>query len=57
MQISFPQAKKLFLSKVHQYVKDRHLDAKYACAFLFSITESKPLELEEVYVIDLIGLK
>ncbi|KAJ4704111.1 sister chromatid cohesion protein PDS5-like A-like [Melia azedarach] len=46
-EISFPQAKKLFLSKVHQYVKDRHLDAKYACAFLFSITESKPLELEE----------
>ncbi|XP_031270403.1 sister chromatid cohesion protein PDS5 homolog A-like [Pistacia vera] len=46
-EISFLQAKKLFLSKVHQYVKDRLLDAKYACAFLFSITESKPLDFEE----------
>ncbi|XP_044461448.1 sister chromatid cohesion protein PDS5 homolog A isoform X2 [Mangifera indica] len=46
-EISFPQAKKLFLSKVHQYVKDRLLDAKYASAFLFSITESKPLDFEE----------
>lgn len=46
-EISFPQAKKLFLSKVHQYVKDRLLDAKYACAFLFSITESKSPEFEE----------
>lgn len=46
-EISFPQAKKLFLSKVHQYVKDRLLDAKYACAFSFSITESKSPEFEE----------
>lgn len=46
-EISFPQAKKLFLSKVHQYVKDRLLDAKYACAFLFGITESKSPEFEE----------
>lgn len=46
-EISFPQAKKLFLSKVHQYIKDRLLDAKYACAFLFGITESKSPEFEE----------
>ncbi|KAG6695602.1 hypothetical protein I3843_09G106700 [Carya illinoinensis] len=46
-EISFPQAKKLFLGKVHQYIKDRHLDAKYACAFLFNIIGSKPPELEE----------
>ncbi|KAL9455540.1 hypothetical protein AB3S75_004875 [Citrus x aurantiifolia] len=46
-EISFPQAKKLFLSKVHQYVKDRLLDAKYACAFLFGISESKSPEFEE----------
>ncbi|XP_044496291.1 sister chromatid cohesion protein PDS5 homolog A-like [Mangifera indica] len=46
-EISFPQAKKLFLSKVHQYIKDRLLDAKYASAFLFGITESKPLDFEE----------
>ncbi|GMY36602.1 sister chromatid cohesion protein PDS5 homolog A isoform X4 [Fagus crenata] len=46
-EISFPQAKKLFLGKVHQYIKDRHLDAKYACAFLFNIIGSKQLEFEE----------
>ncbi|XP_007026378.2 PREDICTED: sister chromatid cohesion protein PDS5 homolog A isoform X2 [Theobroma cacao] len=46
-EISFPQARKLFLSKVHQYIKDRLLDAKYACAFLFSITGSKLLECDE----------
>ncbi|XVF75159.1 hypothetical protein PTKIN_Ptkin13bG0164900 [Pterospermum kingtungense] len=46
-EISFPQAKKLFLSKVHQYIKDRLLDAKYACAFLFNIPGSKPLQSEE----------
>ncbi|XP_022716254.1 sister chromatid cohesion protein PDS5 homolog A-like isoform X2 [Durio zibethinus] len=47
LEISFPQARKLFLSKVHQYIKDRLLDAKYACAFLFSITESKLLHCDE----------
>ncbi|KAI9161603.1 hypothetical protein LWI28_018987 [Acer negundo] len=46
-EISFPQAKKLFLSKVHQYTKDRLLDAKYASALLFSITEANPLDFEE----------
>ncbi|XVE87621.1 hypothetical protein DITRI_Ditri19aG0002600 [Diplodiscus trichospermus] len=44
---SFPQAKKLFLSKVHQYIKDRLLDAKYACAFFFNIPGSKPLQSDE----------
>ncbi|KAL5769361.1 hypothetical protein ACOSQ2_016144 [Xanthoceras sorbifolium] len=46
-EIPFPQAKKLFLSKVHQYTKDRLLDAKYASAFLYSITEANPLDFEE----------
>ncbi|XP_022723521.1 sister chromatid cohesion protein PDS5 homolog A isoform X3 [Durio zibethinus] len=46
-EISFPQAKKIFLSKVHQYIRDRLLDAKYACAFLFNIPGSKPLEFDE----------
>ncbi|XP_004507589.1 sister chromatid cohesion protein PDS5 homolog A-like [Cicer arietinum] len=46
-EISFPQAKKVFLSKVHQYVKDRLLDTKYACAFLFNIFGSKPHEFAE----------
>ncbi|KAK7303437.1 hypothetical protein RJT34_14343 [Clitoria ternatea] len=40
-EISFPQAKKIFLSKVHQYIKDGLLDAKYACAFIFNIFGSK----------------
>ncbi|KAF2306079.1 hypothetical protein GH714_011216 [Hevea brasiliensis] len=46
-EITFPQARKLFLSKVHQYVKDRLLDVKYACAFLLNITGLKPLDFEE----------
>ncbi|XP_027339072.1 sister chromatid cohesion protein PDS5 homolog A-A [Abrus precatorius] len=46
-EISFPQAKKVFLSKVHQYIKDHLLDAKYACAFIFNIFGSKPEEFAE----------
>ncbi|XP_022142523.1 sister chromatid cohesion protein PDS5 homolog A isoform X2 [Momordica charantia] len=46
-EITFPQARKAFLSKVHQYIKDRMLDAKYACAFLFNITGSNPSEFDE----------
>ncbi|KAI4298831.1 hypothetical protein L6164_032348 [Bauhinia variegata] len=46
-EISFPQARKIFLSKVHQYIKDRLLDAKYACAFLFNMFGSKPDEYLE----------
>ncbi|KAE9591537.1 hypothetical protein Lalb_Chr20g0119541 [Lupinus albus] len=43
-EISFPQAKKVFLSKVHQYITEHLLDTKYACAFVFNIFESKPEE-------------
>ncbi|KAF3451892.1 hypothetical protein FNV43_RR07988 [Rhamnella rubrinervis] len=46
-EISFPEAKRLFLSKAHQHIKDRHLDAKYACAFLFNIFGSKSSEFQE----------
>ncbi|PON57633.1 Coatomer beta subunit [Parasponia andersonii] len=46
-EISFPEAKRLFLSKVHQYIKDRILDGKYACAFLLNIFGSKPSEFQE----------
>ncbi|XP_011002359.1 PREDICTED: sister chromatid cohesion protein PDS5 homolog A-B-like isoform X2 [Populus euphratica] len=46
-EIAFPQARKLFLGKVHQYIKDRVLDAKYACAFLFNTTGSKSLDFDE----------
>ncbi|XP_019419050.1 PREDICTED: sister chromatid cohesion protein PDS5 homolog A-A-like isoform X3 [Lupinus angustifolius] len=47
LEISFPQAKKVFLSKVHQYIKEHLLDFKYACAFVFNIFESKPEEFAE----------
>ncbi|KAG7536034.1 Armadillo-type fold [Arabidopsis suecica] len=46
-EIPFPTAKKIFLGKVHQYVKDRVLETKYACSFLFDITGSNVLASEE----------
>ncbi|MED6121428.1 hypothetical protein PIB30_030020 [Stylosanthes scabra] len=46
-EISFHQARKIFLSKIHQYIKEHLLDAKYACAFLFNIFRSKPEEFVE----------
>ncbi|KAM1033682.1 hypothetical protein FF1_037151 [Malus domestica] len=46
-EISFPQAKKIFLNKVHQYIKDRLLDGKYACAFFFNTSGSKSVEFQE----------
>ncbi|XP_059624884.1 sister chromatid cohesion protein PDS5 homolog A isoform X2 [Cornus florida] len=46
-EISFPQAKRLFLNKVHQYAKDRLLDPKYACAFLLDMIESQQPNFEE----------
>ncbi|KAM1124110.1 sister chromatid cohesion protein PDS5 homolog A [Malus sylvestris] len=46
-EISFPQAKKIFLDKVHQYIKDRLLDGKYACAFFFNTSGSKSAEFQE----------
>ncbi|XP_010441422.1 PREDICTED: sister chromatid cohesion protein PDS5 homolog A isoform X6 [Camelina sativa] len=46
-EIPFPTAKKIFLGKIHQYVKDRVLETKYACSFLFDITGSNVLESEE----------
>lgn len=38
---------KLILNKIHQYVKDRALDPKYACAFLLDNT-SQQADIEEV---------
>ncbi|KAI3456589.1 hypothetical protein Pfo_013252 [Paulownia fortunei] len=43
---NFPEVKKLLLNKIHQYVKDRILDPKYACAFLLDIS-SQLSDLEE----------
>ncbi|KAF6145104.1 hypothetical protein GIB67_013455 [Kingdonia uniflora] len=41
------QVKKLFLGKVRQYIKDRLLDPKYACAILLSINGSELPEFKE----------
>ncbi|CAK8531255.1 unnamed protein product [Lathyrus sativus] len=46
-EIGFPQAKKVFLCKVHQYIKDRLLEAKYACAFILNIFGTNPNEFTE----------
>uniref|UniRef100_A0A2P2LSP3 Uncharacterized protein MANES_08G068700 n=1 Tax=Rhizophora mucronata TaxID=61149 RepID=A0A2P2LSP3_RHIMU len=46
-EVAFPQVRKLFLSKVHQYIKDRLLDAKYACALVLNITGASPVDFEE----------
>ncbi|XP_047942253.1 sister chromatid cohesion protein PDS5 homolog A [Salvia hispanica] len=43
---NFPEIKKLLLNKIHQYVKDRALDPKYACAFLLDDT-SQQEDIEE----------
>ncbi|KZV51246.1 hypothetical protein F511_05903 [Dorcoceras hygrometricum] len=42
----FPEVKRLLLNKIHQYVKDRMLDPKYACAFLLDFN-SQQSDLEE----------
>ncbi|XP_008805490.2 sister chromatid cohesion protein PDS5 homolog A isoform X2 [Phoenix dactylifera] len=42
-----PQSRKLFLNKVHQYIKERLLDAKYACSFLLNINGYHTPEYEE----------
>lgn len=47
LEISFPQAKEQFFSKVHQYIKERLLDPKYACAFLLDISGLQQPEFEE----------
>ncbi|TVU11623.1 hypothetical protein EJB05_45218 [Eragrostis curvula] len=46
-QDDFPQVRKLFLGKVNQYIKERTLDAKYACAFLLSIDDYRAPHYEE----------
>ncbi|KAJ4792820.1 hypothetical protein LUZ62_029207 [Rhynchospora pubera] len=42
-----PHSRKLFLGKVHQYIKERVLDAKYSCAFLLNISKYHTPEYEE----------
>ncbi|EER88261.2 hypothetical protein BDA96_10G149900 [Sorghum bicolor] len=46
-QDDFPQVRKLFLCKVLQYIKERALDAKYACAFMFGVNDYHAPQYEE----------
>ncbi|KAI3765368.1 hypothetical protein L2E82_15400 [Cichorium intybus] len=43
----FPQVRKVFLNKVHQYIKNRSLDVKYVCAFLLDFGSKKAILEEE----------
>ncbi|KAI3718580.1 hypothetical protein L6452_19457 [Arctium lappa] len=52
-----PEVKKLFLTKVHQYMKDRSLDPKYVCAFLLDFGSQKSiLEEENQHLSDIIQM-
>jgi hypothetical protein len=51
-QDDVPQVRKLFLSKVHQYIKERALDAKYACAFLLAMDDYHAPQYEEVHTLN-----
>ncbi|KAL3519260.1 hypothetical protein ACH5RR_017409 [Cinchona calisaya] len=56
-EASFPQVRKLFLNKNHQYIKDRFLDPKYACAFLLDMGSRQQLSEEEKHnLIDIIQM-
>ncbi|XP_076925965.1 sister chromatid cohesion protein PDS5 homolog A-like isoform X2 [Bidens hawaiensis] len=44
----FPEAKRLFLNKVHQYIKGRSLDLKYACAFLLDLNSHQSVQKEKL---------
>lgn len=46
MQNKYHESRKLFNGKVHQYIKERYLDAKYACAFLYDIIGTYPPNTE-----------
>ncbi|GER52831.1 sister chromatid cohesion protein pds5 [Striga asiatica] len=43
---NFPDVKRTIFNKIHQYVKDRNLDPKFACTFLLDIS-SQQSDLEE----------
>ncbi|CAM8921419.1 unnamed protein product [Rhodiola kirilowii] len=47
IEVKFPEVKKLFLGKIHQYLKDGVLDGKYACAFITNMAGSQTSEFEE----------
>ncbi|KAL0300906.1 UNVERIFIED_CONTAM: Sister chromatid cohesion protein PDS5A [Sesamum radiatum] len=53
---NFPEVRKLLLDKVHEYVRDRILDPKYACAFLLDISSESDLEENKRYLNDIIQM-
>ncbi|KAL0328713.1 UNVERIFIED_CONTAM: DNA mismatch repair protein MSH6 [Sesamum calycinum] len=53
---NFPEVSKLLLDKVHEYVRDRILDPKYACAFLLDISSESDLEENKRYLNDIIQM-
>ncbi|CAI9087112.1 OLC1v1021103C1 [Oldenlandia corymbosa var. corymbosa] len=54
---SIPEVRRLFLGKCHQYIKDRILDPKYACAFLLDNGSQQHLSEEEKHnLVDIIQM-
>ncbi|KAL0310797.1 UNVERIFIED_CONTAM: hypothetical protein Sangu_2374400 [Sesamum angustifolium] len=53
---NFPEVSKLLLDKVHEYLRDRILDPKYACAFLLDISSESDLEENKRYLNDIIQM-
>ncbi|KAH9287487.1 hypothetical protein KI387_031604, partial [Taxus chinensis] len=52
-QDPYPEVRREFLGKVHQYLKERTLDQKYACAFVLGISgvdEDNVLEVKQFLV-------
>lgn len=50
-EVGFPEVRKLFLNKAHQYIKDRSLDSKYVCAFFLDFETQKSLLKEENQIV------
>ncbi|XP_071689759.1 sister chromatid cohesion protein PDS5 homolog A isoform X3 [Rutidosis leptorrhynchoides] len=46
-EVGYPEVKKLFLNKIHQYIKDRSLDPKYACAFILGFDPRRSVQVEK----------
>lgn len=55
-QDTYPEVRKEFLGKVHQYLKERTLDQKYACAFVLGVSGETEGALVEVrqYLVDFV---
>lgn len=54
LQDPYTESRRIFFSKVNQYIKERHLDPKYACAFLLNMTEWNSTEVKEVSSVKLV---